>query len=75
MMKRLLQINVCSNVLSTGKICEDIAKVSQNAGWDTYIVYNSNGKPSVSNEIPIGSKANKFFHYLQYRLFDNEGLN
>lgn len=74
-MKRLLQINVCSNVLSTGKICEDIAKVSQNAGWDTYIVYNSNGKPSVSNEIPIGSKANKFFHYLQYRLFDNEGLN
>lgn len=75
MMKRLLQINVCSNVLSTGKICEDIAKVSQKAGWDTYIVYNSNGKPSVSNEIPIGSKANKFCHYLQYRLFDNEGLN
>lgn len=73
-MKKLLQINICSNVLSTGKICEDIAKVAKKAGWDTFIAYNSNGKIGVNNEIAIGSKINKIIHYIQYRLFDNEGL-
>lgn len=74
-MKKLLQINICSNVLSTGKICEDIAKVAQSTGWETYIAYNSNGRPSVSQEIRIGSKVNKYRHFIQNKLFDNEGLN
>ena len=38
-MKKLLQINVVSNVLSTGKITNDLAVVAQERGWETYIAY------------------------------------
>ena len=38
-MPKLLQINVCSNILSIGKISEDIAKVAKRYGWECYISY------------------------------------
>lgn len=73
-MKKLLQINICSNILSTGKICEDIAKVAISNGWESYIGYGRMAKPGVSHEFRIGSTIETYEHYIEHRLFDREGL-
>ena len=56
----LLQINVVSNILSTGKIAEDIAKVAIAHGWESYIAYGRDSSPSVSLEIKVGSKIDVY---------------
>lgn len=73
-MKKLLQINVVSNVLSTGKITNDLAAVAQERGWETYIAYGRYAKPGVSREIRVGTMMNTYLHYASNRLFDREGL-
>lgn len=72
-MPKLLQINVVSNVLSTGKIAEDIAKVAMKEGWECYIAYGREAKPGVNIEIRIGSMLDVYAHYVGHRLFDKEG--
>lgn len=73
-MPKLFQINVVSNVLSTGKIVEDISKVAVSNGWETYIAFGRDSKPSISEEIRIGGMLDVYFHYLLMKLFDREGL-
>ena len=59
-MRKLLQINVVSNMLSTGKICEDIAKVAIAHGWESYIAYGRWAKPSVSTDRRIGGMLDMY---------------
>lgn len=74
-MPKLFQINVVSNMLSTGKIAEDISKVCMKQGWDCYMAYGRWSKPgSVAKEIKIGPMLNTYEHYIENKLFDNEGL-
>ncbi len=73
-MPKLLQINVVSNMLSTGKICEDIATVAISYGWESYIAYGRWAKPSVSHDRRVGGQLDMYEHYAEHRLFDNEGL-
>lgn len=73
-MKRLLQINIVSNHLSTGFIVEDVSKVAQGRGWDTYVCYGRKAIPGVNKEYRIGSPIETIWHYIENRLFDNEGL-
>lgn len=73
-MPTLLQINVASNMLSIGKICEDIAITAQRHGWTTYIAYGRWAKPGVNKEIRIAGMWNTYLHYIEQKLFDNEGL-
>lgn len=73
-MKKLLQVNVVSNHLSTGNIVEDISKVAQSRGWETYVCYGRESVPGVNSEYHIGSYIESACHYLENRLFDNEGL-
>lgn len=73
-MPKLLQINVVNNMLSTGKICEDIAKVAGAHGWECYVAYGRKSRPSVSEVIHVGSKLNTYEHYLEFKLIDDEGL-
>lgn len=73
-MPTLFQINVTSNMLSIGKICEDIAITAQHHGWSTYIAYGRWAKPGVNKEIRIAGMWNTYLHYLEQKLFDNEGL-
>lgn len=73
-MKKLFQINICSNILSTGKICEDIAKVAIEHGWETYIAWGRFAKPSVSTQVRIGGKLDTYVHFAAHKLFDREGL-
>lgn len=74
-MPKLFQINVVSNVLSTGKICEDIGQVALSNGWESYVAYGRLSKPSASTEYRIGSSYSVYRHYAEHRLFDREGLS
>lgn len=73
-MPKLLQINVTANWGSTGKIAEQIGLKAMERGWESYIVYGRNSNPSKSKLIKVGCMLNVYEHYLENRLFDNEGL-
>lgn len=71
---KLLQINVDTAIFSCGKICEEISKVAQTEGWDTYIAYARDHKDGVNKEIKIGSMLDVYEHYFEHKLFDREGM-
>lgn len=73
-MPKLLQINVCSNILSIGKISEDIAKVAKRYGWECYISYARMHRDSISEEYKIGTLFDVYEHYFEHCFFDREGL-
>lgn len=74
-MPKLLQINVVSNMLSTGKITEDISKVASSKGWECYVAYGRWARPGICKEVRIGSMFDVYAHYLEHKLLDNEGLS
>ena len=73
-MKKLLQINSVVNSGSTGRIAEEIGQTAIAAGWESYIAYGRNNRPSQSKLIKIGSDLDIKMHGLQTRLFDRHGL-
>lgn len=73
-MLKLLQINICSAMLSTGKIAEDISKVAIHHGWKTYTAWGRFAKPSVSTQIRVGNKLDTYVHFIAHKLLDMEGL-
>lgn len=73
-MPKLLQINVCSNMLSTGCIMEDISKVAIKHGWNCIVCFGRSSRKSVCQEMKIGNLFFTLEHYIENRLFDNEGL-
>lgn len=73
-MRTLLQINVCCNRGSTGKIAEQIGETAISKGWKSYIAYARDYSPSKSNTIKIGSRVSIIWHGLMTRLFDCHGL-
>lgn len=50
-MPSLLQINTCNNVFSTGKIVAEIGELAIDSGWESYIAYGREFRPS--KNIPI----------------------
>lgn len=73
-MPKLLQINVTANWGSTGKIAEQIGLKAMERGWESYIAYGRDSNSSKSKLIKVGCMLNVYEHYLENRLFDNEGL-
>lgn len=73
-MKKLLQINISANWGSTGKIAEQIGLCAISHGWESYIVYGNSMNPSKSKLIKVGPKVNKYLHYIEQSILDNEGL-
>lgn len=73
-MKSVLQINSVVNSGSTGRIAEEIGQTAIAAGWESYIAYARNERPSQSELIKIGSDWDIRMHGLQTRLFDRHGL-
>jgi len=75
-MKKLLQINVCSNILSTGKIAESIGRAAMDNGYESYIAYGREHREgSRLTEIKVSSCVNEYEHYIEHRVFDNDGLS
>lgn len=72
-MPTLLQINITANWGSTGKIAEQIGLCAIKHGWKSYIAYGLCSNPSQSNLIKIGGKLNRYLHYGEQRILDNEG--
>ena len=74
MMNKILQINSVVNSGSTGRIAEEIGQTAIAAGWESYIAYGRNNRPSQSELIKIGNDWDIRMHGLQTRLFDRHGL-
>lgn len=73
-MPKLLQLNICVNWGSTGKIVEQIGLVAQSHGWESYIAYGRYINPSKNKVLRIGCMLDTYTHYLLHRFFDKEGL-
>lgn len=73
-MPTLLQINITANWGSTGKIAESIGIAAIKAGWESYVAYGRWSNPSQSNLIKVGGWWDKYFHFAEQRIRDNEGL-
>lgn len=75
-MAKLLQIDVCLNWGSTGKIAEGIAKVAIDRGWNCYMIHGSryNRPGTLMNEFQPGSKLDEYLHYAEHYFLDNDGL-
>ena len=72
-MPKLLQVNVCANWGSTGRIAEQIGQYAISQGWESCIAYGRTCNPSTSNLIKIGSMTDTVFHYFMGGMFDMEG--
>ena len=74
-MPKLLQINVCANWGSTGKIVEQIGEKAMDDGWESYVYYGDYANPSKSHLIKsIGRFPFMYEHYLECNCLDREGL-
>lgn len=73
-MPTLLQINITANWGSTGKIAESIGVATMAHGWDSYIAYGGSCNDSQSQLIRVGDKSNRYLHFAEQRIRDNEGL-
>lgn len=72
--KTLLQLNVCSNWGSTGRITEQIGNMAIQNGWESYIAYGRSKRDSQLKSIKVGGKIDVYEHYAEHRFLDNEGL-
>lgn len=74
-MPKLLQIDSCLGILSTGKISEGIAQAAMQQGWDCYIAHGARyvGE-TCQKSYQIGSKATEYLHFIKSFLFDSHGL-
>lgn len=74
LMPKLLQINICANWGSTGKIAEQIGEVAMSHGWESYIAYGRQVNPSKSNLIKIGTRWDVYRHAIYTLFTDRHGL-
>jgi glycosyltransferase involved in cell wall biosynthesis len=75
MSKTLLQINTEINAGSHGKIAEAVGQLAMERGWESYIAYGKNPRPSQSHAYRIESTIGRKWHGIQTRLFDRCGLS
>lgn len=73
-MPTVIQINVCANYRSTGKIAEEIGQLAISRGWRSVIAYGDSVRTSKNELVHVGSKFELFEHAIETRLFDNHGL-
>lgn len=76
MQKRILQIDSCLNMLSTGRITESIGKLAIERGWECYIVHGARyTRPgSCMQSIQAVSKMGEYAHFAESLFLDNHGL-
>ncbi len=74
---KLLQIDSCLGVGSTGRITESIAQIAQRRDWDCSIVHGARyvKRPSCMKDYQSVSVLGEYFHYAEGLLFDNHGLS
>lgn len=74
-MPKLLQIDSCLGILSTGRISESIARLAMNKGWECHIVHGARCVgTTVQNHYQVSSLFGEYLHFAESLLFDNHGL-
>lgn len=73
-MPKIIQITCSLNTGSIGRIAEQINALASRKGWEPWYAYSRYGNTSQSNLIHVGNRLDMYEHYLENRLFDNEGL-
>ncbi len=75
-MKTLLQINVSTNLWSTGKIAEQIGITAQNDGWNCWVAHGARSiNTSQLNNYQVSTLAEVRWHAAYYsRILDRQGL-
>lgn len=76
-MPKLLQIDSCLNMFSTGRITESIGRLAIKEGWEVYIIHGARyvKKGSCMHSIQAVSKLEELVHYAESLLFDKHGLS
>lgn len=74
-MLKVLQISIEVNANSVGKIAEQIGEAVIDRGWESYITYARDHKPSKSHVIKIGNNIDLYWHGIMTRLFDRHCLH
>lgn len=70
---KILQVNICLNVLSTGRITEQIGETIINEGWDSYVLTYGPLKESRSHVIKSDGGIEHFMHRVINRFCDCQG--
>jgi putative colanic acid biosynthesis glycosyltransferase len=75
MNKKLLQIDSCLGVLSTGRITESIAKLAIVQGWECHIMHGARylGN-SIQHHYQVSSLLGEYIHNAESMLLDRHGL-
>lgn len=71
---KILQLNTVVNSGSTGRIAEEIGRVALNRRHESYIAFGRGNRPSKSQLIRVGNKAEMYWHGLSSLLYDGHGL-
>lgn len=62
-----------SNWGSIGRITEQLGQMAQADGWESHVVYGRLSNPSLLQTHCFTSTLSVYEHYLEHRLFDNDG--
>ncbi len=73
-MPKILQINADANKGSTGRIAEQINTIARKYGWETFFMFGRDSLPCKSKVVHSGNRLQVLEHYVEHRLFDNDGL-
>lgn len=75
-MPRLLQIDSCLGIGSTGRITESIGELAISRGWDCYIIHGARyvKHGTCMHSVQVGNKLNEYVHFAESLLFDGHGL-
>ena len=74
---KLLQIDVCKNSGSTGKISEDIGRVAKGHNWESWKAYSRMHRDTQSSQsilIEVGTTIGFYISVVETRIFDNHCL-
>lgn len=72
--KKILQINVCLNVLSIGRITEQIGQTIKDYGWESYVATYGPIRDSQSAVIRVTGHIERFLHRVINRFLDAQGF-
>lgn len=73
-MLKILQVSASANWGAIGRIAEQINVLAQERGWGAFFAYGRYITSSTSHLIKVGRSYDKYEHYVEHRLFDNDGL-
>ena len=73
-MKKLLQVNSVSVIVSTGRILDGISSVVEDYGWDTYAIYGRGCYYDRLNSFRNTTKAEVLINVMWQRFFDSDGF-